>query len=534
MFSYRKKKLQHIRNIWSKQIDKYRNIDLIALYHCMLVCSDDESMVDEKTWNDLDCTALYTKLDRNITGIGQQYLFHLMHTYEQDESVLKRQFEVITHLKQNQDLREQIQLCLLDLSGTSSYFIAHLILDKTLPSAKYYRLFYLFPILFIASILAISIHNVFILVSMAIALINLVLNKTFSKVVYRYFSGFSALNALINAALSIGNIQNTNLITDVENLKQQRPLLKSLRKRLGYLVIDKESLNELIRVGIEYLNLFLLFDVIAYYRSVETLLSHQNDIHKIFKNVASLDACIAIASYLEETKAYSTPIFHSANYISFQKLYHPLIQNAIPNSLDNFPGSMLITGSNMSGKTSFIKTIGLNVILAQTLYLSLAQSFTLPKLIVKSSIKRNEDLESGKSYFFAEIEEIHGFLKFAAQGNNYLFLIDEIFRGTNTIERLAASTAVLKYLSSRNKVFVTTHDIELQDLLDGHFQMYHFSEQVEDERYFFNYKINRGPCSSGNAIKLLEMMGYPDSIVKEAHAAAIKMLSNGSLIKRVE
>ena len=94
LFSYRKKKLQHIRNIWSKQIDKYRNIDLIALYHCMLVCSDDESMVDEKTWNDLDCTALYTKLDRNITGIGQQYLFHLMHTYEQDESVLKRQSSI--------------------------------------------------------------------------------------------------------------------------------------------------------------------------------------------------------------------------------------------------------------------------------------------------------------------------------------------------------------------------------------------------------------------------------------------------------
>ena len=157
----------------------------------MLICSDNEPMVDEKTWNDLDCTALYTKLDRNITGIGQQYLFHLMHKYEQDESVLKQRFEVITHLKQNQDLREQIQLCLLDLSETSSYFIAHLVLDKTLPNAKYYRLFYLFPILFIASILAISIHNVFILVSMAIALINLILNKAFSKVVYQYFSGFS-------------------------------------------------------------------------------------------------------------------------------------------------------------------------------------------------------------------------------------------------------------------------------------------------------------------------------------------------------
>jgi DNA mismatch repair ATPase MutS len=532
MFSSKKKKLQHIRDIWPKQIDKYRNFDLIALYHRLLDHSNDKSSIDEKTWDDLDFTKLYVKMDRNITGFGQQYLYHLLHTYEPDEVILKRRFDVITHLRRNQELRERIQLDLLSSSDTFSHFVAHLVLDKKLPNTKYYRLFYLCPILFIGSIFAILIHNIFILVTMVVALFNLILNKVYSKTIYRYFSGFSALNALISTALSLSTIHTAMPISEIENLKQQRSLLKSLRKRLGYLVIDKESLNELIRVAIEYLNLFLLFDIIAYYRSVNTLLSCQEDIHEVFKNVASLDVCGAIASYLEDVQNYTTPEFHSVNDLSFQNLYHPLIQNAVPNSLDNFPGSMLITGSNMSGKTTFMKTVGLNVILAQTLYFSHAKSFTIPRLIVKSSIKRNEDLEAGKSYFFAEIEEIHKFLELAEHGNNFLFLIDEIFRGTNTVERLASSAAVLKYLCSRNKVFVTTHDIELQDLLDGHFQMFHFSEQVEEERFFFNYKINKGPCSSGNAIKLLEIMGYPASIVRTANATVKELLSNAPLIKK--
>ena len=179
----------------------------------------------------------------------------------------------------------------------------------------------------------------------------------------------------------------------------------------------------------------------------------------------------------------------------------------------------------MSGKTTFIKTVGVNFILAQTLYFSLSETFFIPKYVVKASIKRNEDLEEGKSYFFAEIEALKNFIVLSSSDDRYLFLVDEIFRGTNTIERLASSTAVLKYLSKDNLVFVTTHDIELQELLQHSFYMFHFSEQVENEKFFFNYKIKKGPCSSGNAIKLLEIMSYPESITNEANIIAKKFLN---------
>ena len=109
------------------------------------------------------------------------------------------------------------------------------------------------------------------------------------------------------------------------------------------------------------------------------------------------------------------------------------------------------------------------------------------------------------------------FIELSEEDHKYLFLIDEIFRGTNTIERLASSTAVLKYLDMKNRVLVTTHD---------NFKMYHFSEQVENDKYFFNYKIQEGPCSSGNAVKLLEIMNYPASVTKEAKMIVEKLSQN--------
>jgi DNA mismatch repair ATPase MutS len=217
-------------------------------------------------------------------------------------------------------------------------------------------------------------------------------------------------------------------------------------------------------------------------------------------------------------------VFNNSSTLNFQDLYHPLIEEAVPNTLENISGSILITGSNMSGKTTFMKTVGVNFILAQSFYFTLSKEFNVPALKVKSAIRTEENLLEGKSSFFAEIEAINYFLQLSNNKNEYLFIIDEIFRGTNTIERLAASTAVLKYLNRNNKVFVTTHDIELQDLLENNYKMFHFSEQVEDGKFFFNYKLKEGPCSSGNAIKLLEIMNYPAEIIAEANSIAKKLL----------
>lgn len=185
--------------------------------------------------------------------------------------------------------------------------------------------------------------------------------------------------------------------------------------------------------------------------------------------------------------------------------------------------SALVAGPNMAGKTAFIKTIGINLILSQTLGICLAESAVLPRADVYSAIKREDSLQEGKSYFFTEIDQILNFIRLSEKEALCLFLIDEPFRGTNTIERIASSAAVLRYLARNQTVMASTHDGELQALIGDSFDMLNFSDQVTGGSYGFDYRLRQGPARSRNAIKLLQLRGYPSSVIEEAELLANRL-----------
>jgi DNA mismatch repair ATPase MutS len=261
---------------------------------------------------------------------------------------------------------------------------------------------------------------------------------------------------------------------------------------------------------------FFLVHLIACCRSNSELRKNRKAVIEVFECIGSLDASISISSYIEGLSYYVNPVFNNENRIDVEEIYHPLLENPVSNNIRIENNSVLITGSNMAGKTTFIRTVAVNILLARTLNICLCKNADIPFLTVKSLIKREDSIDEGKSYFFREVEGILELIKLSSNESDYLFLIDEIFRGTNTVERISSAKAVLEELSGNNIVLVTTHDLELQDLLKDKYTMHHFSEQVEGERYFFDYKVKNGPCSSRNAIKLLELKGYPERIIKDA------------------
>ncbi len=238
----------------------------------------------------------------------------------------------------------------------------------------------------------------------------------------------------------------------------------------------------------------------------------------MYEVIGSIDALIAVASYEESVRQTAFPSIELEAGIDVSGIYHPLIENPVRISFVLRRESALITGSNLAGKTTLIKTLGISLILSRTLFLCLAVRARFPCVMVKSSIKQDERVIDGHSYYSRELEEIRGFLE--CPPDRFMFLIDEIFRGTNTIERIAIAASTIRYLTKRNMVLVTTHDVELQDLLEDDSRMFHFSEQIEGERYYFDYVLRPGPCRSGNAIRLVELRGYPAVIVAEARAIA--------------
>ncbi len=144
-----------------------------------------------------------------------------------------------------------------------------------------------------------------------------------------------------------------------------------------------------------------------------------------------------------------------------------------------------------------------------------------------------DDIASGESYYIVEIKALKRILDAASTGTSpVLCFVDEVLRGTNTIERIAASTQILKTLSRSNILcFAATHDIELTEILQEDFANYHFEEDVRDGDVFFNYKLQTGKATTRNAIKLLALMGYEQEIIEKATAQAEHFAATGAWVE---
>ncbi|MBP3296251.1 MAG: hypothetical protein J6M27_06695, partial [Lachnospiraceae bacterium] len=192
-------------------------------------------------------------------------------------------------------------------------------------------------------------------------------------------------------------------------------------------------------------------------------------------------------------------------------------------------GSMLLTGSNASGKSTFLKTVALNQLLSQTLYFACADEFHADFHRIYTSMSLRDDLEHQESYFMVEIRAMQRILEAGRrEGAKIACFVDEVLRGTNTVERIAASTEILKYMAQQGYFCAAaTHDIELTSLLEDVYENYHFSEEIKDGDVLFNYRLQEGKAQTRNAIRLLSVMGYEESIIEQAEALAETFLKEG-------
>jgi len=226
--------------------------------------------------------------------------------------------------------------------------------------------------------------------------------------------------------------------------------------------------------------------------------------------------------------SYNNPDFVfpelNTNYeISFSNLSHPLLskKNRVGNDIDFQPQSfMILTGSNMSGKSTFLRSVGINLCLAYAGAPVNAGKFGAPLYDLFTCIKVNDSVVDGISYFYAEVKKLKTLLdKFdrASEQNNInelkkFFLIDEIFKGTNNKERLTGSKAFVKELARKGATgFVTTHDLELINLEKEIpvIENYHFREEIVNDKMEFDYRIHKGPCPTTNALKIMKLSGLP-------------------------
>lgn len=235
--------------------------------------------------------------------------------------------------------------------------------------------------------------------------------------------------------------------------------------------------------------------------------------------ISILDNHYSIAMYQHTLTHYCYPkINNNINGLQTKSIIHPLLdeENAIANTID-ISNHILLTGSNASGKSTFMKAVALNLILAQSIQTATAHSFIYQPGYVMTSMANADDVLSGDSYFMSELKSIRRLFN-TYQCNKIYCFIDEIFKGTNTTERIAASESVLSYLDNQKayQVIAATHDVELSILLENTYNNYHFNESIQENSIFFDYKIKPGKANTRNAIELLRITQFPIDIYQRA------------------
>lgn len=232
-----------------------------------------------------------------------------------------------------------------------------------------------------------------------------------------------------------------------------------------------------------------------------------------------LEALSSLANFAWLNPAYTFPQFDSRHSIlKCSKIGHPLIprDQKCTNDFEikNIGDIILITGSNMSGKSTFLRTVGINICLAQAGSVADAEMLTMQFLRLFTCIKIDDNLAEGLSYFYAEVKRLKRILNELQSESEYplLYLIDEIYKGTNNQERLSGSRAYIKSLSTHYGAgIVSTHDLELTYLESelNSLQNFHFHEQIEKDKMLFDFKLRKGPCPTTNALIIMKNEGLP-------------------------
>lgn len=231
--------------------------------------------------------------------------------------------------------------------------------------------------------------------------------------------------------------------------------------------------------------------------------------------VGELEALASLAAYAADRPEHAFPEVVDRPALEAVALGHPLLPaNACVRNdvrLDGPGTALLVTGSNMSGKSTLLRAIGTNVVLAMAGAPACAESFVLSPFELRTSMRISDSLESGVSHFYAEVRHLKRVLDGLGAERTLLFLLDEILHGTNSRERRLGARAVLRHLLERGAMgAVSTHDLGLVDVglaLDARVRRVHFEEQVEGDAMTFDYRLRAGVVRSSNALRLMKMVG---------------------------
>ena len=502
----RRKQIAKINTLWDNKLKLESfirpNSRFDAQYRTYRDHYNKQSFIDDKTWSDLNMDTLFHKINFNFTAIGEMRLYATL------RGMFKvNQTSLINMFKDNKVFRLNVSYILSKI-GKNVY---PLFPDQMLPSKRNILLMFCPLLPFIGFAFIFLIPSKGILICLTFMILNAILSFKLKKSYDQDLKSVFYTANVIKQSQALSKIESTPAISvDFTHFKASR--------RFSGLLARLES-QDMVSSIIMFIKLVFMIDYVLFHLIQRSYFKYQEEVMACYDYISILDNHYSIAMYQHTLTHYCYPkINNNINGLQMKSIIHPLLdeENAIANTID-ISNHILLTGSNASGKSTFMKAVALNLILAQSIQTATAYSFIYQPGYVMTSMANADDVLSGDSYFMSELKSIRRLFN-TYQCNKIYCFIDEIFKGTNTTERIAASESVLSYLDNQKayQVIAATHDVELSTLLENTYNNYHFNESIQENSIFFDYKIKPGKANTRNAIELLRITQFPIDIYQRA------------------
>lgn len=500
--------------------------------------------IDDITWNDLDMDGVYRKINHSHSMAGDEYLYYRLRTPVQDEEELEQFERHVLYFMQHEKERVDMQVQFARLGRMKKYSLYEYLdyLDNLgeRNSFKYYLAVFSIILSLLIMFASVPVGICLLLVVLCRNMINYYKEQ---KDIEPYITSFRYLSRLMDTAQEVGRRQVDEIKAEREELLEKHKAMEGFRRN-SFIVfygssggIGFSNSSNFLDIIFDYIRMIFYLDLIKFNQMLKTVRNHISDIDRMVTLIGMLETAVTVGEYRAGLGAeYCIPEFvpdseKSVHLLEIEQIYHPLLNEPVKNDIGVNQG-VLLTGSNASGKSTFLRAVALNAILAQTIHTCTADSYRGNLFRVYSSMSLRDDLESGDSYYMAEVKSIRRILDEVREAEKdkkqVLCFVDEVLRGTNTVERIAASTQILKALAKPNVIcFAATHDLELTKLLEDEYYNCHFEEEIVEDDIFFPYRLKEGPALSRNAIALLKVLGYEKELVYDAETMAEEFQHTG-------
>ena len=468
--------------------------------------------------------SLFQLIDRSATLKGQNRLAKiLLNPYHDEKKLFKRQ-QAISELKNRPDWRQSFQASGI-ISREQTDDIEHLIHwsqnKKPLFNTFIFRALlvinplagFLVVTLIAFNLIDFSAFLLFLLLPMAVFLPKLkLINFEHGKLEKKslLLNKYSDLLRLIeqeNFKTTLLQNQKAKLVSSDDSasnaIKKLSKILKSFDYRLNMLV------------GI-FLNVFFLWDIRQMIRLEKWKNTHQKKIVVWFETLARFDELCSFSGFAFNHPNSVFPKFSEKGFrLVAHNLRHPLIPEnrcvGNPVSFTNWEQFHIITGANMAGKSTYLRTTGINLVIAMTGLPVLADEFIFKPVNLYTGIKTNDSLQDGESYFFAELKRLETIIRQLEKGNKLFIILDEILKGTNSADKQKGSKALInQFLKLGASGMIATHDLklgELASLFPDHVTNKRFEVEIENNELVFDYRLKEGISQNLNATFLMKKMG---------------------------